>query len=112
MVTVQSRNGPIRNSVLPNHMTDLANFIGLESRYSVHVLANDCVFVVLCRDTGSREGSCTLFLSHRTSAMNFLKEISIILITEQNHTHKLVTMYTKHACIQNMYTKHASVNQS
>jgi hypothetical protein len=33
MVTVQSRNGPIRNSVLPNHMSDLANFIGLESRY-------------------------------------------------------------------------------
>ena len=33
MVTVQSRNGPIRNSVLPNHLTDLANFIGLESRY-------------------------------------------------------------------------------
>lgn len=32
MVTVQSRNGPIRNSVLPNHLTDLANFIGLESR--------------------------------------------------------------------------------
>ena len=32
MVTVQSRNGPIRNSVLPNHMSDLANFIGLESR--------------------------------------------------------------------------------
>lgn len=33
MVTVQSRNGPIRNSVLPNHMTDLANYIGLECRY-------------------------------------------------------------------------------
>ena len=32
MVMVQSRNGPIRNSVLPNHLTDLANFIGLESR--------------------------------------------------------------------------------
>ncbi|XP_064404349.1 rap guanine nucleotide exchange factor 6-like isoform X2 [Halichondria panicea] len=33
MVTVDSRNGPIRNSVLPNHLTDLANYIGLGSRY-------------------------------------------------------------------------------
>lgn len=33
LVTVQSRNGPIRNSVLPNHLTDLANYIQLESRY-------------------------------------------------------------------------------
>lgn len=33
MVTVQSRSGPIRNSVLPGHLTDLANVIGLESRY-------------------------------------------------------------------------------
>ena len=35
MVTVTSRNGPIRNSVLPNHMSDLANFIGIESRLVV-----------------------------------------------------------------------------
>ncbi|XP_019851253.1 PREDICTED: rap guanine nucleotide exchange factor 6-like isoform X2 [Amphimedon queenslandica] len=33
MVTVQSRSGPIKNSVLPGHLTDLANFIGLGSRY-------------------------------------------------------------------------------
>jgi hypothetical protein len=33
MVTVQIRGGPIKNSVLPGHLTDLANFIGLESRY-------------------------------------------------------------------------------
>lgn len=33
MVSVTSRNGPIRNSVLPNHLADLANFLALESRY-------------------------------------------------------------------------------
>lgn len=54
MVTITSRNGPIRNSVLPNHMSDLANFIGIESRY------------VIGRE-GGREGgssllSCLLFV--------------------------------------------------
>ena len=43
MVTVQSRNGPIRNSVLPNHMSDLSNFIGLESRYDIHTY--ECVYM-------------------------------------------------------------------
>jgi len=33
-VTVQSQNSPIRNSRLPNNMTDLANFIGLKSRWA------------------------------------------------------------------------------
>lgn len=44
MVTVDSRNGPIRNSVLPNHMTDLANFIGLGSRYAISYHGKIIVF--------------------------------------------------------------------
>ncbi len=44
MVTVVSRNGPIRNSVLPNHMTDLANYIGLGSRYAVIDLILEEIF--------------------------------------------------------------------
>lgn len=56
MVTVTSRNGPIRNSVLPSHLTDLANFIGLESRcfsllllymYTHQFLYFSCVFCFL-----------------------------------------------------------------
>lgn len=38
MVTVQIRGGPIKNSVLPGHLTDLAEFIGLESRCVVVVV--------------------------------------------------------------------------
>lgn len=63
MVTVQSRSGPIKNSVLPGHLTDLANFIGLGSRCilinvlictlyiivhsHVHVAVGNCVFLVI-----------------------------------------------------------------
>ncbi|XP_065908690.1 rap guanine nucleotide exchange factor 6-like isoform X2 [Dysidea avara] len=33
LVTVAGREGPVRNSVLPEHLADLHNFIGLNSRY-------------------------------------------------------------------------------
>jgi len=32
LVTVAGREGPVRNSVLPEHLADLHNFIGLNSR--------------------------------------------------------------------------------
>ena len=32
---VAGREGPVRNSVLPEHLADLHNFIGLNSRYSI-----------------------------------------------------------------------------
>ena len=32
VVAVAGRDGPVRNSVLPAHLADLPNFIGLSSR--------------------------------------------------------------------------------
>ena len=32
LVTVAGKDGPIRNSVLPGHLADLPNYIGLSSR--------------------------------------------------------------------------------
>ena len=32
LVTVAGRDGPVRNSVLPGHLADLPNYIGLSSR--------------------------------------------------------------------------------
>lgn len=50
MVSVTSRNGPIRNSVLPNHLSDLANTIGLESRWereiSIVGLHLECLWAI------------------------------------------------------------------
>ena len=38
VVTVVGRDVPVRNSVLPEHMTDLPNFIGLSSRWVLMVI--------------------------------------------------------------------------
>ena len=61
LVTVAGREGPVRNSVLPEHLADLHNFIGLNSRYYIvtpshifkHTIVTLCVhrYYLKKRDT-------------------------------------------------------------
>ena len=94
LVTVAGRDGPVRNSVLPEHLADLPNFIELSSRWifnSILVIAMFQGPPSCTRRPGAKEQSRTL-VSHTDSLIYWTKnllpfvsvQISILLVPLSN----------------------------
>ena len=89
LVTVQSRNGPIRNSVLPNHLTDLANYIQLESRLVVCIIISFFAFSASTNSMYIHMQKHTLITQTQTHMYRYVQNIIM-----QNSTHKLTNTNT------------------
>ena len=107
MVTVQSRSGPIRNSVLPGHLTDLANVIGLESR--LVIIINNSIFIYLPYRYYLKERAYHGTLVQDEEAERIVKESrqweSILNLKPMQVAEELTRMvyYSIYLCVINIY---------